>query len=179
MKHSLLETAIGAGVLILALIFVIFSYSVSRQGANVMSGGYRLGAVFDNIGGLNIGDAVMISGVKVGSVASIHLDDKLYRAKVDFTVMKDVKLGKDSSARIASSSLLGGKYLDIQPGGDDENLTAGDTITMTQSASNLEDLLGRFIFSANSAGDKKSSGSKAAAPAAAAEPDSFGGADHP
>jgi phospholipid/cholesterol/gamma-HCH transport system substrate-binding protein len=153
MKHSLLETAIGAVVLGAALIFLIFSYSTAHQGdASVMSGSYRLQAYFDNIGGLKIGDAVVISGVRVGAIDGIELDPKLYRADVSFNVADDVKLAIDTGARITSESLLGGKFLEILPGGADDNLKQGDRIMTTQSASNLEDLLGRFIFSA---GDKK------------------------
>jgi phospholipid/cholesterol/gamma-HCH transport system substrate-binding protein len=166
MKHSLLETAIGAMVLGAALIFLIFSYSTAHQGeGGVLNGTYRLSAAFDNIGGLRTGDAVMISGVKVGAVNTITLDDKLYRAVVEFDMTDTVKLAVDSSARIASESLLGGKYLDIQPGGDDTNLQNGDKITLTQGASNLEDLLGRFIFSANkSGGENDAATSETSAP---------------
>jgi phospholipid/cholesterol/gamma-HCH transport system substrate-binding protein len=153
MKHSLLETFIGAFVLIVALVFLLYSYSAGNQRAGGMtSGSYSLMAEFDNIGGLKIGDNVMISGVKVGSVEDIDLDDKLYRARVTFSVTNEVKLAKDSSARISSESLLGGRFLDIQPGGDENDMRSGDKIQMTQSATNLEDLLGRFIFNAKDTG---------------------------
>lgn len=161
MKHSLLETAIGAIVLFAAAVFLVFSYSTAHRGeGGMMNGSYRLVAMFDNIGGLKIGDAVMISGVKVGSIDNIRLDDKLYRAQVFFSMADSIKLAKDSSARISSLSMLGGKYLDVQPGGDDANLSEGDVITLTQAPANLEDLLGRFIFSV--ADKKKSSAAHAA-----------------
>jgi phospholipid/cholesterol/gamma-HCH transport system substrate-binding protein len=148
MKHSLLETAIGAIVILSAIFFLVYSYSTAHQGAGgVMDGTYRVMAVFDNIGGLKPGDNVMISGVRVGAVDDIELDPKIYRARVSFNISDNVKLARDTSARIASESLLGGKYLDIQPGGDDVDLKNGDVISMTQSATNFEDLLGRFIFS--------------------------------
>jgi phospholipid/cholesterol/gamma-HCH transport system substrate-binding protein len=164
MKHSLLETAIGAIVLMAAAIFLVFSYSSAHQGeGGLIDGSYRLSASFNNIGGLKTGDVVMISGVKVGTVDDIQLDNKLYRAVVYFSVTNDVDLSTDSSARIASESLLGGKYLDVQPGGDDTNLKNGDQISLTQGASNLEDLLGRFIFSGNQ--EKGSSAEKSPSPA--------------
>lgn len=159
MKHSLLETTIGAIVLFVAAFFLIFSYSTAHQGeGGLMNGSYRLSAAFDNIGGLKTGDAVMISGVKVGTVDEISLDDKIYRAVVEFSVTNSVLLARDSSARIASESLLGGKYLDVQPGGDDENLKNGDKISLTQGSSNLEDLLGRFIFSGNKTPERDAAG---------------------
>ena len=159
MKHSLLETVIGAFVLLVAVVFLVYSYGTANKSAGGISGGtYRLVAEFDNIGGLKIGDNVMISGVKVGAIEDISLDEKLYRARVTFGVSDDVKLARDSSARIASESLLGGRYLDIQPGGDENDMRGGDKIAMTQSATNLEDLLGRFIFNAKPAGEKTDNG---------------------
>lgn len=157
MKHSLLETAIGAVVFGAALFFLIFSYSTAHQGeASMSSGSYRIIGMFDNVGGLKIGDAVMISGVKVGAIRNIMLDPQLYRARVTVDVSNDIKLARDTSARIASEGLLGGKYLELLPGGDDNNLEDGDVVKMTQSATNLEDLLGRFIFSASSSKSDKS-----------------------
>lgn len=158
MKHSLLETAIGAIVLFSAFIFLVFSYSTAHRGeGSMMDGTYRLSALFDNIAGLKVGDPVIISGVKVGTINDIALDNKLYRAKVYFSVGQNIKLSVDTAARISSESLLGGKYLELQPGGDDADLKTGDIIAQTQSATNLEDLLGRFIFSASDSKKEKDS----------------------
>ncbi len=170
MRHSLLETALGAVVLGAAFFFLIFSYSTAHQGeASMERGSYRLIGLFDNVGGLKIGDAVVISGVKVGGIRDIILDPQLYRARVTVDVSNDIELARDTSARIASESLLGGKYLELLPGGADDNLKDGDTVSMTQSATNLEDLLGRFIFSGASAksdggDDQSTSSGKGAVP---------------
>lgn len=174
MKHTLLETTIGAVVLGVALIFLVFSYSTAHQGDADLSRSYQLSAMFDNIGGLKVGDAAVISGVKIGVIDGIELDDQLYRAKVSFSVSRSIKLAADSTARISSESLLGGKYLEILPGGDDLNLENGDTIKITQSATNLEDLLGRFIFSSS---NTKANGSDAAPETGAAGVDDL--PDHP
>jgi phospholipid/cholesterol/gamma-HCH transport system substrate-binding protein len=47
---------------------------------------------------------------------------------------------------------MGGKYVNLAPGGDDEILKSGDTISLTQSSVSLEGLLSKYIFSNN---DKK------------------------
>lgn len=184
MKHSLLETAIGAVVLVAALVFLVYSYGSGNGGTRGLTDGrYRLIAEFANVGGLKTGDNVMISGVKVGAIEKIDLDNRLYRARVTFSVNDAVKLARDSSARIASESLLGGRYLDLQPGGDDQDLRGGDKITITQSATNLEDLLGRFIFGSNGKSSVPGLSNDApgtpgdAAPAMPSATD--GGGDHP
>ena len=58
-----------------------------------------------------------------------------------------LKVPKDSSAEISSESLMGGKYVNVSPGGDDEFLKPGDKISLTQSSVSFESLLSKYIFS--------------------------------
>ena len=57
------------------------------------------------------------------------------------------QFSSDVSAQILTSGLLGEQYIGLMQGGDEENLTAGDTITLTNSAMVLENLLGKFMTS--------------------------------
>jgi phospholipid/cholesterol/gamma-HCH transport system substrate-binding protein len=145
-RRNLAEVLVGAVVLVIAAGFL--TYAISHSG-RAPSRGYQLYAKFDHIGGLAVGSDVRMAGVKVGSVDSTTLDPKTYQAMVGFTVANDVKLPKDSSATIASESLLGGNYLSLSPGGDEAMLQPGQTVTITQGAINIEELLGKFIFSAS------------------------------
>ena len=99
------------------------------------------------IDGVGVGTDVRLSGIKIGTVTSTELDQKMYRAIVRMNIKNDVKLPEDSSVKVGSESLLGGKYLSLQPGGDETLLQPGQTITITQSSVSLEELLGKFIFS--------------------------------
>jgi phospholipid/cholesterol/gamma-HCH transport system substrate-binding protein len=144
MTRNLLETLLGAVVLIVAVGFLAFAYSSSQVKE---SGGYELIARFDKIDGLERGSDVKISGIKVGSVVDQSLDPETYRAEVRFSVRDEVRLPADTSAAVVSNGLLGGKYLALVPGGDIEMLAPGDEVTLTQSAVNLEDLIGHMIFS--------------------------------
>lgn len=144
MTRNLLETLLGAVVLLVAVVFLVFAYSSSQVGS---TDGYELLARFDRVDGLEKGADVRISGIKVGSVLDQQLDPETFRAEVRFTVRQDVELPLDSSAAVVSGGLLGGKYLQVVPGGDIENLAPGDEVTFTQSAVNLEDLIGQAIFS--------------------------------
>lgn len=150
MKRSVIETVLGAMVLFIAAFFLIFSYKT----ANVSSvKGYDLVADFSSIGGLKAGDDVQISGVKIGSVSRVDLNPETFLARVTMTVSPSVKLPDDTAALISSESLLGGRYLALEPGASEEMLTAGGRVPFTQSPQNLEQLLGQFIFSMQ--GDKK------------------------
>lgn len=159
MKRSVVETVLGAVVLILALVFLVFSYSTANVGD---VSGYNISANFSGIGGLKVGDSVQISGVKVGQVAKVELDPKTYLAKVTMSLDSEVKLPEDTAALISSESLLGGRYMALEPGSmEDSMIPDGGQIQFTQAPQNLEQLLGQFIFSMQ--GDKK--GDAAEAPA--------------
>ncbi len=142
-RHSLAEVATGAAVLLLAAGFL--GYALTNTG-HTKAPGYELYARFDDVGGLAAGADVRMAGVMIGRVTDVHLDPKSYQAVVGFSVDRDVKLSSDASAVISSSSLLGGSNLSIQQGGADDTLKDGQTMTVTQSAVNVEDLLGKFIF---------------------------------
>ena len=144
MKRNMIETVLGAVVLVVAIFFLSFSYSTADVG---QVEGYELSANFAGIGGLGIGDDVQISGVKVGSVTGIDLQDETYLAKVSFSVDPDVQLPDDSTALISSESLLGGRFMLLEPGGSEEYLEEGGQVIYTQAPQNLEQLLGKFIFS--------------------------------
>jgi phospholipid/cholesterol/gamma-HCH transport system substrate-binding protein len=144
MRQNIVETILGAIVLIVAIGFLGWAYSRSDVSDR---GGYMLRAQFDRADGLDQGSDVRISGIKIGSVLSTSLDPQTYRAEVRFSVRPDVELPQDTSAAIVSASLLGGKYLALSPGAEEAMLGSGDTITFTQSSVNLEDLIGQYIFS--------------------------------
>lgn len=168
MKRSIIETALGAGVIFVAVAFFTYSYKT----ANVSSGsgdGFDVIANFSGIGGLKAGDDVQISGVKVGTVSSVELDQDTYLARVHLSVDPTIKLPTDTAALISSESLLGGKYLALEPGADEELIPSGGTIQFTQAPQNLEQLLGQFIFSMQDDKDKdKEEGDEATPPAAPA-----------
>ncbi|MGE0332789.1 MAG: outer membrane lipid asymmetry maintenance protein MlaD [Ramlibacter sp.] len=130
----------GAAILFLAL-----------QSANLLNlsfqSTYRVSGQFDNIGGLKRQAAVKSAGVVVGRVESIAFDDKSYRARVTLALENRYVFPKDSSLKILTSGLLGEQYIGIEAGADEKNLAAGDTVTSTQSAVVLENLISQFLYS--------------------------------
>jgi phospholipid/cholesterol/gamma-HCH transport system substrate-binding protein len=151
-NNNYFEIIVGTFVLLCAVFFFFSSFSKSKINN---SDNYSVIAKFENADGVAIGTDIKISGVKIGSVIDQSLDAKSFRAQLTLGISKDVVLSSDSSAKIASEGLLGSKYIAITPGGDEENLESGDEIQFTQSSVNLEELLGKFIFSSNSNKDKK------------------------
>src|SRR5687767_1108566 len=128
-------------------------------------GGLNLHAKFDEISGLKLRAPVVVAGVKVGQVTGIALDDT-HRARVDLEVDHTLELPADTTASIVTAGLLGDRYLNLKPGGEDQMLKDGEEIAFTESAVVLESLIGKFIYGS---GDSKK-GEGEAMPAAETTP---------
>jgi phospholipid/cholesterol/gamma-HCH transport system substrate-binding protein len=133
------------GLFILAGLTAIAFLSVSLGGATYRGpGGLGLVATFDQVGGLKPRAPVVVSGVKVGQVGEIRLDEDL-RAKVLLNVDSSLELPRDTSASILTSGVLGDQYVELEPGADEVFLAAGDEIEWTQNAMVLERLIGKLV----------------------------------
>lgn len=169
MQRNIVETILGAVVLLVAALFSLFFY---RTTDIAPASGYELTAAFSKIDGLDAGAPVRVSGVKVGQVLGFTLDPKTYRAIVTMNIDSGVKLPRDTAAVVASSGLLDGKFMTLEPGAEEDMLKPGERIQYTQSTPSLEQLLGQVIFSLTknkdddkSGGGDSSGGDKSAAPA--------------
>ena len=145
MRYSLVEILLGAVVLLMAIGFL----TVGMQSINNQKEGYNISLIFGSTAGLKNGDDVKISGINVGKITKLELNPEDYNAKVDIIINNDIKIPDDSSAKITSSSLLGGNFLDIVPGSSEQNLRPSDIIYDTTDPVSFTDMLGKVIFSGN------------------------------
>jgi phospholipid/cholesterol/gamma-HCH transport system substrate-binding protein len=146
MERNKNDVWVGLFVLIGAVALVFLALQAANLLTLSFQPTYRLSAKFDNIGGLKPRAAVKSAGVVVGRVESITFDSKSFRALVTLALETRYQFPKDSSVKILTSGLLGEQYVGVEPGADDNNLAAGDTITNTQSAVVLENLIGQFLY---------------------------------
>ena len=145
MRYSLVEILLGAVVLFMAIGFL----TLGMQSVNNQKDGYRISLIFGSTAGLKNGDDVKISGINVGKITKLELNPEDYNAKVYIIINNDIKIPDDSSAKITSSSLLGGNFLDIVPGSSEQNLNPSDIIYDTTDPVSFTDMLGKVIFSGN------------------------------
>ena len=145
MRYSLIEILLGAIVLLTAIGFLI----LGMQSINSQKDGYNISLIFGSTAGLKNGDDVKISGISVGKITKLELDLDDYNAKVNIIIDNNIKIPDDSSAKITSSSLLGGNFLDIIPGSSEQNLGQSDIIYDTTDPVSFTDMLGKVIFSGN------------------------------
>ena len=143
MSRSLVETLLGAVVLAVAIGFIVFAYT--RSGVATVSG-YEVSAAFNRVDGIANGSDVRIGGIKVGTVVDRELEPETFRAVLRMSIDESVQLPTDSTAAVVSDGLLGGKFIDLQPGAEEALIEDGGRISYTQSSLLLEKLIGKFAF---------------------------------
>lgn len=144
-KKAFIETAVGVFVLI-GLICV--GYLTIKLGKMELIGDnyYYLQARFQNATGVKKGAQVEIAGVQVGQVDHIALDPKRQVALLRLKIQKGVQLSDDVIASVKTAGLIGDRYIKLSPGGSDSLLKNGDTITETESALDIEELVSKYVF---------------------------------
>jgi phospholipid/cholesterol/gamma-HCH transport system substrate-binding protein len=156
MTRRNVEVLVGIFVLMGFVAIGYLALKAANLAAMTIGETYTVAARFDNVGGLKPRAPVKSAGVTVGRVSSIALDGKTFQGVVTMELEKRFVFPKDTSAAILTAGLLGDQYVGLNPGADEANLAAGDTIRMTQSAVVLENFIGQLLYSrAAEGGDGK------------------------
>lgn len=142
MRRVRLETAVG---LFLLAGIACLGYLSLRLGKIDLVGGDHVPVVaeFSSVAGLRPGAGVEIAGVEIGKVDSITILD--YKAVVRMRIRKGIGLQEDTIASVRTRGLIGDKYISLSPGASDRLIPPGGTIRETESAVDLEGLIGQFI----------------------------------
>lgn len=143
MKRNPIETILGAVVLLVAAMFLLFAYSTADIKVTT---GYEVSADFQKVGGLVRGSDVRISGINVGTVTGESLNHETFQARITMSIGPDITLPTDTEATIVSDGLLGSKYVNLVPGQSSSAIPAGGFIHDTRDYQSLEDLVGEIIF---------------------------------
>lgn len=143
------------GVLALIALGVLSSATFGGKTVGAAAGGgYTVHATFGRIDGLNIGDEVRMSGIKIGEVSRMRLGPN-FEAVVDLRIETDVGLPTDTSAAIHTDGLFGSKHVVLVPGADDAMLKAGGRLDLTQDSVVVTDLLDLIIGEAKANAAKR------------------------
>lgn len=138
------EIVVGIAAVLAFTLVLLISYGAERVEAGSGFSQYRLSAVFNRVDGLDIGDRVQVSGVTVGKVEDMALAPD-FRARVTFSVRRDIQLPADTSIAIHTDGLFGSKFVVLDPGGDERMLKDGDVILYSQDALIVSELLELII----------------------------------
>ena len=147
MRMRYIELSVGAFMVLGVIAIVLMAFRVSGLTLQTSDDTYTIKAHFENLGGLTEKAKVSMSGVTIGRVTDIYLDQEWYSAVVEMEIDKSMStLTRDTSASILTAGLLGEKYIGLTVGAESDYLKDGDWIDDTQSAIVLEELIGRFLF---------------------------------
>jgi len=145
MKKYTMETTVGIflvfGLLCIGYMTVKLGH-ISILGDNA----YSLFARFTTVTGLRAGSVVYISGIEVGRVERLTMDQESQKAIVELRIKNDVKIYDDAMASIKTEGLIGDMYLSIDPGGGGNPLKPGESITETQPAVDIAGLISKYAF---------------------------------
>lgn len=138
---------LGAGLaIILAIISLMF---LSLRAVNFDNVGglktYQVNVSFENIGALKTSSPVKSSGIIVGRVQELSLDQDNYEAIAELAIENNYTFPEDSIFSVVSTNLLGDQYINIEAGGADTNLQDGAAV-FGNSAIILENLISQFLF---------------------------------
>ena len=136
------------GLFLIAGVVAALALAINVSGlTGSNNGSYKVYAHFEKIGGLTKKAEDTLAGVQIGTVTQISIDADLLVAKVEMEIFSEVNyLSIDSSVQILTAGLLGGKYIGLSVGAEDEVLVEGSIIEDSQSALVLEELIGKFLF---------------------------------
>ena len=151
MRHSFLEVSVG--VIVVAVAVGFLAYASGRvDSSNTGDGSYDLLAKFRQANGVLTGTDVRLSGVKVGSVSAVELEQtapERINAVATLTIRADIELPTGTNAKVVSDGLLGGAYISLEPAcdafaidGDCPVFAPGDEIIYTTGSVDLLTLLG-------------------------------------
>lgn len=136
---------VGALVVALGAVFLV---TLSRGGVEVVEDGITLSAVYQNIDGVGVGTPVLLAGIPIGKVTGIDYVPNGHRAAVTMRVASGYGLPQDSVAMIVSAGMLGGKYIKLEPGGEERILEDGGQFEYVQGAVLFEELLQKVVLDA-------------------------------
>ncbi len=145
MKKYAMETTVG---IFLVFGLVCIGYMTVKLGHVSLLGDntYSLFARFTTVSGLRAGSPVDMLGIEVGRVGRLTMDQKDQKAVVEIKIQKDIKVYDDAIVSIKTEGLIGDMFLSIDPGGAGKLLEPGGTITETQPAVDIVDLIGKYAF---------------------------------
>ncbi len=146
MKKYSMETTVGIFVFIGLLCVSYLTIKLGKMEL-IGSGNYvQYYTQFTSVTGLKVDSSVEMAGVQIGRVSKIALDSERQLAVVTLKIKKDIQITDDAIVSVKTSGIIGDKFIKITPGGSDLVLQPGETITETESAIDLEELVSKYIF---------------------------------
>lgn len=129
-----MKREVKIGIFGVAMILVAWAGTRFLSGLDILARNVEYVAVYDQVDGVQEASAVMMKGVKIGTVTAIELDPSVSdQVAVHLVIKHAYRIPTNSEARIFSDGLMGGKAIEIIWGDASTCLEAGDTIPSSLS----------------------------------------------
>jgi phospholipid/cholesterol/gamma-HCH transport system substrate-binding protein len=102
------------GLVVLAATILLVAGVIYLGQMEIGQSGSRIRVLFPEVGGLNVGDPVMVSGLRRGSVGTVELRDD--GVLVTLKLRPDVVLHADASVSVENMGIMGEKFVAVVPG---------------------------------------------------------------
>ena len=113
---------------IASIIALVFGVNYLK-GINILNDNSDFYAVYENIGGLQVGSPVLVNGYKVGMVSNIDLlTEQNQNLLVTISLDKEFDMAKNTVCKIVNQDLMGTKGIELILGDTDELVRGGDTL---------------------------------------------------
>ena len=145
MKKYSKETVVGIFVVIGLVCIGYMTIKLGNLGF-IGENTYSLIGKFTSVTGLRVGNPVNMLGLEIGRVEKFTMDQENQQVVVEFKINKGIEIYDDAIASIKTEGLIGDKYVAIDPGGGGDLLADGDTITDTNSPTDIMDLVSKYAF---------------------------------
>ena len=145
MKKYAQETVVGIFVVIGLIAIAYMTVKLGNVGF-LAEKAYTLHAKYTSVTGLRVGSPVNLLGLEVGRVQSFEMDQENQVAVVTLKINNGIQIYDDAIASIKTEGLIGDKFVSIDAGGGGDLLEDGDTITDTESPTDLMDLVSKYAF---------------------------------
>ena len=130
---------VASGIAIFLAFIILIAGFLFLKNTVFKAGTYTLFIEFNDVTGLEPGDVVSVSGLRIGKVDDFEL--RGLKVFITISISPDVQLPSDSQARIKSLGMVGEKFIDIRPGTSPNFLKDGDSL-QGKSVSDFSDLTG-------------------------------------
>ena len=88
-----------------------------------------------------------VSEIKVGNILKVNIHPETYLAEIATVIDEKIKLPLDTMAVVSAESLLGGNYMRLDPGGEENVVGPGGRLIYTQDAADIIGLFSQMIYS--------------------------------
>lgn len=129
-----MKREVKIGIFGVAMILLAWGGIRFLSGLDLFARNVEYVAVYDQVNGVQEASAVMMKGVKVGTVSAIELNPSISdQVAIHLLIKRAYRIPTDSEARIFSDGLMGGKAVEIVLGNEPTYLEKGDTIRSSRS----------------------------------------------